>query len=235
MEAVRTDHLSEALEAVNEAFFLGTPIPAGQRRETARFIASRQGLPGAYADTFALDEEERRVGIQLFTGERATSAAARHIAGQEACRALRLLGVRETAVRHALDTATAHLALRIGSIRQPTGSSHWFDPYLGGVYCCGRCSVAFWRHLTAGGFDGPEDRLAVGLRCLRTRRKEDHTWAVFPFWYTLSALIEMPADLTRPELRRVAPRLEAALKRRSGTAPHAQRRQEIARRALALV
>lgn len=233
MEWVRTDHLVETLEAVNEAFFLGIPIPSGRRRETARFIASRQGLPGAYADTFALDEEERRVGIQLFTGERATNAAARHIAGQEACRVLRLLDVRDPTVRQALDAATAHLAQRIGPVRQPTGGSHWFDHYLGGVYCCGRCSVAFWRHVTAGGFDDPAGRLTLGLRCLRTRRREDHTWAVFPFWYTLSALIEMPADLVRPELRHVAPRLETALKRRSGTPPHAQRRQEIARRALA--
>ena len=213
MAFIQSNSLAQTVDAVNEAFFFSRPIPRAERTRIARWIAGRQGRPRAYANTFALFEDERRAGIRLFTGERAACAAARHIAGEEACRALRLLKVRDKAVRGALDAAGDALALRVGPVgpRKPiSGLVHWLAPYGGGTYCCGRCSVSFWRHLTAGGFDNADDRLALGLKCLKACRQADGQWRVFPFWYTLSALIEMPADLARAEIQHAAPRLERA-------------------------
>ena len=53
----------------------------------------------------AMLDSQRSRGIVLFTGERIASASARHILGEEASRALRLLRVREGTVARALDAA----------------------------------------------------------------------------------------------------------------------------------
>ena len=74
------------VNAVNEAYFFRRPIPESARCQAARWIASRQGLPGAYGGLFAGFPAELARGIQLFTGERVTSASARHILGEESCR-----------------------------------------------------------------------------------------------------------------------------------------------------
>jgi len=94
--------LSDTIDAVNEAIASGQKISASARKAVARWIASRQGLQGAYANTFAGFESEQQRGIRLFTGERVNSASARHILGEEACRALRQLDVHDQDVRHAL-------------------------------------------------------------------------------------------------------------------------------------
>lgn len=235
MALIQTDSLSETLSAVNDAFLHGRALSRYERTRTARWIAARQGLPGAYAGSFALLPDEVSRGIRLLTGERARSAAARHIAGQEACRALRMLAVDEPHIVDALSTAGENLEARVGPIAPRTGSSHWFDGYRGGVFCCGRCSVALWRHIAAGGFDDREPRLAVGLSCLQDARKDDHTWSRFPFWYTVSALIEMPSDLPREHLRHAAPRLERLARRGNVADAYAARRGAIARRALEIV
>ena len=87
--------LSQTVDAVNAAQCAGRTLTAAERGEVARWIATRQGLHGAYADTFAGFPSERTTGIVLFTGERISSASARHILGEEASRALRLLRVRD--------------------------------------------------------------------------------------------------------------------------------------------
>jgi len=234
MDLVHPESLADTVNAVNDAYFLERELAPRDCERAALWIASRHGLPGSYAGSFALFDSESRVGIRLFTGERATNAGARHIVGEEACRALRLLDVADPAVQTALHAASANLAARVGPVAAPSGSSHRFDGFLGGVYCCGRCSVGFWRHVTAGGFDDRERRLAVGLRLLASQRRDDHSWAVFPFWYTLSALIEMPPDLAQPELRHAAPRLEKVAARRPPTDQFGLRRHAVAARALAL-
>src|SRR4029453_18750891 len=106
---INTSSLSATVDAVNAAVFDGDVLPAGRRRQVAGWIAARQGLPGAYADTFAGFPNERAKGIALFTGERIGSASARHILGEETCRVLRLLEVRERTVTQALARASAGL------------------------------------------------------------------------------------------------------------------------------
>ena len=91
--------LSQTVDAIDAAQFEGRPLAVTERHQVARWIAARQGLPGAYGGTFAGFPSERSRGIVLFTGERIASASARHILGEEASRALRLLRVREAASR----------------------------------------------------------------------------------------------------------------------------------------
>ena len=77
----RSMQLSEAIDRVNAAYFWGETLPAVERKLLADFIVATHGHPAAYANTFALSPAEAKRGIELFTGERATSASARHISG----------------------------------------------------------------------------------------------------------------------------------------------------------
>lgn len=99
---INEQSLSQTLDSINQLVFEKRELPPAEREQVAQWIAARQGLPGAYADTFAGFPPERANGITVFTGERVTSASARHILGEEASRALRLLRVRDPSVQAAL-------------------------------------------------------------------------------------------------------------------------------------
>jgi hypothetical protein len=233
MKLVVANSLAKTLDAVNAARFFQQDLSAKDRQAAAQFILRRFDLPRAYARTFALFPHETT--IRLFTGETAGHASARHIAAEEACRALLFLNVRGT--QSVLAQASASLLECIGPVTwkiRPLGHNADVRPYLGGTYCCAPCSVGFWRHLTAGGLDQQDARLARGLKCLKAMRQSDGTWRAFPFWYTLSALLEMPPDRARPELRHAAARCEKSLTRQT-KAPYHQRRAELARRLLSQI
>lgn len=219
--------LSQTLDAVNEVVFDGRKSSAAERKLAARWIAARQGLPGAYADTFAGFPAERQQGIAVFTGERITSASARHILGEEACRALRSLGVTEPSIQAALERANAGLMDRLERFaRDPRNTNP-------GKYCCGKCSVGLWRNLLTGGLDRQEERLRKGTgELLRGHRSGDGKWRVFPFWYTVLALIEIDLPEARRELEYAAPVLERAAQRAIPATVHGKRRHELAHRAL---
>src|SRR5262245_36340788 len=177
--------LSQTVDAVNAAQFDGRPLAKTDCRQVARWIAARQGLPGAYGGTFAGFPSERSKGIVLFTGERITSASARHILGEEASRALRQLGVRDPNVTRALDAPNSGL---MRCLERAAGDPRNGNP---GLYCCGKCSVGLWRNLLAGSLDRREERLRRGASQLRSMRSGEHQWRRFPFWYTVLALREM--------------------------------------------
>jgi hypothetical protein len=218
--------LSETLDAINAARFDGRTLAAVERGEAARWIAGRQGLPGAYADTFAGFPSERSKGIVLFTGERITSASARHILGEEASRALRHLRVRDSKVTRALERADAGLMRCLARAAE--------DPRNGnpGLFCCGKCSVGLWRNLLAGGLDRHEERLSRGASHLRSMRDGEHQWRRFPFWYTVLALSDMDSAEAREELKHAAPALERAATAKVPSARYARRRHELAVRTL---
>ncbi len=222
--------LSRTVDAVNEAAFDRKTLPAAERTRTARWIAARQGLPGAYGGTFAGFPTERADGIQVFTGERITSASARHILGEEASRALRLLRVRDPKVEAALERSDQGIQACL--VRAALDPRH-ANP---GKFCCGKCSVGLWRNLLSGGLDRREERLRRGVgEFLRSQRAGQGKWRVFPFWYTVLALAEMDLREARQELTYAAPVLERAAERAPPANRHGKRRHELARRALALL
>jgi hypothetical protein len=218
--------LAETLDAINAALFEGRKLAADERGEAARWIAGRQGLPGAYADTFAGFPSEREKGIVLFTGERIASASARHILGEEASRALRRLRVRDGEVTRALERADDGL---MRCLTRAAEDPRYDNP---GLYCCGKCSVGLWRNLLAGGLDRHEERLERGASHLRSMRDGEHQWRRFPFWYTVLALSEMDSTDARAELKYAAPTLERAATATVPSARHARRRHELAVRTL---
>ena len=188
----------------------------------SRTAGAARGLRG----TFAGFPSERSKGMVLFTGERITSASARHILGEEASRALRRLRVRDPNVTRALDGADSGLMRCLERAAE--------DPRNGnpGLFCCGKCSVGLWRNLLAGGLDRREERLRRGASHLRSMRDGAHQWRRFPFWYTVLALSEMDSAEARTELKYAAPALERAASRAVPSAVYARRRHELAVRTL---
>jgi hypothetical protein len=223
---IDTASLSKTLDAINAAHADGRAIAAVERGRAARWIAGRQGLPGAYAATFAGFPSERSKGIVLFTGERIASASARHILGEEASRALRLLRVRDSKVARALEAANDGLMRCLQRAAE--------DPRNGnpGLYCCGKCSVGLWRNLLSGGLDRNEERLKRGALHLRSVRDGEHGWRRFPFWYTVLALSEMDNAEARSELKYAAPALEHEVSRAMASSAYARRRHTLAVRTL---
>lgn len=224
---IHRESLSRTVDDVNALAFDGATPAASERRILSMWIASRQGLPGSYAGTFAGFPAERRDGILLFTGERITSASARHILGEEASRALRWLGTPDAATRAALQRADEGM---LDALARAARDPRHENP---GRFCCGKCIVGMWRNLLSGGLDRHEERLRRGVgEYLRAHRTDRGKWRVFPFWYTVLALADMHTPEARHELEYVAPALARAARGPAQEGVHASRRHELARRAL---
>lgn len=222
--------LSDAIDRVNAAQFWNEKLPVTDRKQLAKIISDSYGKPGAYAGTFALSSSEARAGVLLFTGERAVSASAKHISGEEACRALRILNVTDKSIRKNLDEATKSLMNCLD--RAESDKEHRMGGNAG-LFCCGRCSVAVWRHILAGGFDRHEQRLRAGVSHLKKLRDGKGKWQYFPFWYTISALAEMDFPVAMAEIDYAKATLRRAASKTNSKDEFDRRRSEIARRALA--
>ncbi|HUK83455.1 MAG TPA: hypothetical protein VLZ12_12590 [Verrucomicrobiae bacterium] len=220
MNLVNHNSLGATLDAVTEAFFLDRKLSPAQRTRVAKWIASRQGLPGSYANMFAPTARDFRTGYRVFTGEKVTSrAATAHILGEEACRALSLLDVLVAEARVARRRAAEGMQARLGRSNS-------------GTYCCGTCSVSLWRNLAAGGLPNAKRRLLAGLNALRRNRLGNGRWRRFPFFYTLLALEELGLPAALAELRYAAPACERCLKRTANGSPFTNRRRLLLQRVL---
>jgi hypothetical protein len=216
--------LASAVDFLNDAQFYGREPSRAEQEAVASFIASRQGGEGAKAGSFALTRAERAAGIRVFTGELMTYAAARHIIGEECCRVLRYLKEPSAAVKSALATASTNMAEHI-----LPGVDAGDHP---GVYCCGKCTVAFWRNITAGGFNEPEKRLDDGVQFLHQHRDGKRGWRRFPFYYTLLALSEIESRAAKAEIEYAADAIKSRLSRKPANDIYAQRRYDVIQRAL---
>ena len=228
MAIVNRNSLAATLDAVNEAHFYSRPLAGDEKLEAARWIAGRQGLPGTYAGLPAPTDLDCKEGARAFTGDKIRSGGGLgHILGEEACRALIVLDVPDAEVQAALARATEGMMSRL---YHETG-----EPNMGcwGTYCCGICSVAYWRHLAVGGLRDSEARLAAGVETLRACRDPKGRWGHFPFYYALLALSEIGLPAAVEELRYAAPVCERSLKRSAKDDRYARRRRDLVERVLA--
>ena len=225
MRLIHPNSLAATLDAVEDAFFFGRPLTAAHRGQVALWIAGRQGLPGSYAEMFAPGRRDWN-GIAVFTGETiATRAGTSHILGEEACRALIQLNSIQAAVRNRLALAMQGMMHRL----QPSGVR---AKSVGGMYCCGICSVAMWRHLIVGGLSQSQRRLVAGMKALKVHHDGNGRWRRFPFWYTLLALTEINLSGARMEMRYAAPQCERYLRHSRSNGKYTQRRRLVAERIL---
>jgi hypothetical protein len=226
MGLIKSNSLAVTLDNVHDALFFSKHLGSQQRSEVAGWIAARQGLPRCYAGMFAPTDYDFAHWPRLFTGEELKSnASTAHILGEEACRALLLLGAKAKPIGQALNLAMANFSERLNQSM----------PRQSGFFCCGTCSVALWRQLGAGGLDDPEKRLANGMKYLKKMRDGQGRWTRFPFHYTLLALSDLDSKLALEEMRYAALSAERSLKRDRGTDKYARRRRAVMERVLARV
>ena len=166
---------------------------------------------------FAPTDADFTNGVKLYTGEPINSRAATgHILGEEACRALILLDVKDTAVKNALDLATQGMLQRLRLSET--------ESEVVGRYCCGTCSAAYLGHVLVGGLDRNEARLMAGMKFLRSSRTGKGRWRFFPFYYTLLVLSEMDKTIAKDEIKYAAPALERGLAKIAPAEKYAERR-----------
>jgi hypothetical protein len=195
-----SNSLMNTIDKVNELFLDNLPIPEDERLAVARWISSRKGEKGAYRGMFAPTPQDFERGIRVFTGEILTFASARHIMGQESARAAWLLGNTDPVVRTAYDQATKWM-------------SETPDFQQTGTFCCGKCSLAFWRHFKVGNFKNQDAMLSKGLSVMKTYRSGDGKWDRFPFFYAVYTLHELELEEARAELIYARPVMEKYLHR----------------------
>lgn len=106
--------LTEAVDRVNAAYFYQTPLTETDRQALASWIAARQGQGYSYSGLPGLTDQDKVDGVRLFTGEKvAYAASARHVLGEEALRALRLLDVHTPEVMQALAASERQMTARL--------------------------------------------------------------------------------------------------------------------------
>jgi hypothetical protein len=213
--------LIKTLDSINDIHLQGDVISKKEGLEIAHWIVAQQGQKGSYRGMSAPTQADFVSGIRTFTGERLASASARHITGQEAARVIWLLGNSDPAIRGAYEEAT-----------------HWMhdnEEFLNtGTFCCGRCTLAFWRHYWVGDFEQKEGHLNRGLELMKNRRSGDGKWHRFPFHYAIYALLDIDLEPALAELRYARPLLEKyAYKTRDEV--YSNRRRAIMIKALAKV
>jgi hypothetical protein len=209
---IRPDSLGDTIDAVNLALFNQVALAPAVCTEVAEWIADRQGLPGSYAGMFAPTGYDYAFGTLTFTGEPVRSGAATgHVLSEEACRVLYRLEAMTTVlnrnpdIQNALDRARQAIFKRM---EQSEAQGQW-----AGVYCCGTCSVALWRHLLASTTPDDQRRLENGLLELHRHRDGAGRWKRFPFFYTLLALSEIELPGAREEVRYAGAVIERSLRR----------------------
>jgi len=102
MKYIHQNSLAETIDSISEALFFGRDISRSEKEAAGKWLAARQGLPGSYANMFAPAKLDLQKGIRLFTGEQVyTRAGISHILGQETCRVLAKLNLKEKNIRKA--------------------------------------------------------------------------------------------------------------------------------------
>ena len=198
MPHVNQNSLAETVDSVSQAIFIGRKIPKPEQNAIVKWLAARQGLSGSYAGMFAPTKADFKRGVRVFTGEKITSRAAiAHILGEESCRILSILNMKDREIKDAQDAAINNFAARLSESER--------KGYGIGTYCCGKCSASYWRNLLVTKLPKREERLAEGIKELRKSRIGGGQWRRFPFHYVSLVLTEMGSDLAKTELQYAAP------------------------------
>lgn len=226
--------LGATVDAVADAYFFGRKTDRAEREAVAGWIAGRQGAERSYSGLFAPTKLDFEKGFRVFTGERINSGAGTsHIIGEEAMRAMMLLGARGKQIAASIENARRGFETCL--------SQNNSAKYAAGMFCCGICSVAYWRNLLSGGLDDGERRLSLGLKALKAHRDGEGKWKRFPFHFTILAAAEAAdgafgtaiAKAARAEIKYAAPGIERVVKRAPNASDmYAVRRHSAMERAL---
>jgi hypothetical protein len=200
MPLLNRTSLMLTIDYVNEAMLYGSPISLDDQAAITHWITSLQGTGKSYRGLYSPTNTDFENSIQLFTGEELNSvASAIHYLGQEAARIVCLFGKDTPVVLETYERAIQWMR------SFETFTSH-------GTHCCGRCTIAYWRHFWVGDFDHKEEALRNGLKVLKNERDGKGKWKSFPYYYTLLALSDIDLAPARAELYYTLPVMERYLK-----------------------
>lgn len=208
MKYLNSTSLSETIDKVSEALLFDLEIDYDEKLKIADFIATQQGKPNSYANTFAPTETDLLQDLILFTGERVKSRVGKcHMMGEEACCVLRKLNLKLERIDYALQRADNGLQNQIFKVLQ--------NPrYEYGMYCCKLCSCALWINLASGGLNNDTKMLKSGLNYLKKYRDNKGRWTGFPYYYTLYVLNEIETVMAIDEMKYAAKSIEIKLNKR---------------------
>lgn len=179
---------------------------SGDIMDALKFVASRQGIKGSYRGAlFAPLPDDRSLGLLTPTGENASpsGAAVMHVLGEEAAG---LLAKQGETVGYDYEAVWDMIGSRFGC-GFTAGEAG------GARFCCKRCSVAWWRAVSAGKPAEWEEILATAVTMLTADRQSGSRWQHYPFYYTVLTLTEMPIPEATSELKAVRPAIERAFSR----------------------
>lgn len=225
MNIINTASLYKTLDNLNQIFLDNRVITSAERNKVSKWITERQGLKGSYANMFAPSVSDFKE-IILFTGDKLTSKASiAHILGEESLRALSLLNVKDKKV----DAATEKARSGLNSLLK---KNYRLGNYPLGMFCCGKCTVALWRNISAESVTKNKKALESGIKYLKSMRDGKGKWRRFPFFYTLLALIEINLPSAKEELKYASEICRKYVNRKSKDDIYGKRKKEIARRVL---
>jgi hypothetical protein len=228
MKLINQNSLAGTLNNYYAAVYSGKTISGPEKKKLAQWIASRQGQKYTYCNMPAPTEYDHKNGFRLFTGEKIDmKASIGHILGEESLRALYLLNVNDKTVQAAIINSRKGInkAIKFNTekLKYPLG---WF--------CCGKCSAAYWRNLSAEGIDKNRSIFKSGMKVLNKMRDGKGKWHRFPFYYTVFSLTGIDLPETKAELAYA----EAGLLRIMRKSPkniYDRRKQMIAKMALEMI
>jgi hypothetical protein len=171
-------------------------------KEALDWVLSRQGVKGSYCNLFLPTDQDLTQGAQVLTGEHVkTSAATRHILGEEALRTLIIWDLESSKPAKRATEGLEQIIERGGKK---------------GSYCCYNCTIAFLRTLAVAKVDARDEILERGLSKIKRAQSPDGRWHGFPFYYTLLFLSEIDSPYAKNELKHAKKTAERLLKRYSG-------------------
>ncbi len=229
MVYINPNSLYKTLDNLNQNFLEGKTLTPQEKKQISEWIASRHGKDGAYAKLLFAPTPEDFRGIRLFTGDKLSSKASiAHILGEESLRALFLMNVNDEKIKKTAKDAGAGFTRMLKKVYKQ-------GYYTEGVFCCGKCTAAYWRNISAEGVKKNKKILEGGIRYLKLHRDGKGKWKRFPFFYTLLALIDIDLPSAREELKYASGICRKYALRKDNDDIYMKRKKEIARRVMKIV
>jgi hypothetical protein len=211
MKILNEDSLSQTINQAYHAELFQIKISKEEKEATVSWMLNRAGQPGSYSGLSAPTKSDFKLGATMFTGEKITSGAATaHILGEDALSIISRWKLADKALQRDIASLSSQWSLKMDENERQQGKPM-------GMFCCGKCSLAYWRGLLAGTMPRAQERLSQGLKLLQADRDGKGRWKRFPFYNTLWVLGEIPDPKAIKELHYAAPSMERFLKRTSSS------------------
>lgn len=220
--------LASTIDNVNNVYFYKNDFKDLDIDDTVKWILMRYNTEHSYNGSFGITDKDHKSHLKTFTGERLTSPASlRHIHAQEAGRALNILKKYTSVKMPELEESNKKF-IKIFMSDEKKGKHE-------GTFCCGPCTVSLWRNMAAGGYGNYAKKLNSGFAILNNFRKNEGEWSRFPFYYTLSVLLESKKlPNAKKEIEYAFDKCSRRIKTIRGNDKYAERKHELLKRILDL-